>query len=796
MNNTNKPLNNIRLVGSPFIVIVMTTIISLGISIYCLSSGYFIIFQNLFYIPIIIACVYYTKKGFAFSVVLSFIYFFLIVSFTRDLAVIIEALIRVFIFAGVAGVTTFLSIKLMERQEELKQSNENLEHIVKEQTIELRKEIEKRKHNEEALSNSERKYRNIFEYATEGIFQSTPEGRYITVNPAFARIGGYSSPDEMIETVTDIQKKMYVHQEDRARLLELLNKHDIINNFEAEIRRRDNAIIWISMNVRAVRDQGGEIKFLEGTIGDITERKRAEEALIKSEMLNRRLVEHLPHRVFIKDLNSVYVTCNANYARDLGVSQEQIVGKDDFDFHSAELAEAYRTDDRVTMELGQMKEIEEQYIVADQERWVRTVKVPFLDEQGKIIGVLGVFEDITERKQAEQDLEKMMVLRQGVNTLQQSLLAPTALEEKLKEITDSIVRLFGADFCRIWLIQPGDLCEQGCVHADVKEGPHICRERNRCLHLVASSGRYTHIDGIVHRRVPFGCYKIGRVASEQDHKFLTNDVQNDPRVHNHEWARELGLVSFAGYQLRVPGGETMGVLALFAKYPIQAGEDAILDGLSSTTALIIKRDSAERSLHETLESLRNAFGTTIQVMVSAVESRDPYTAGHQLRVADLARAIATEMGLAQKRIEGIQMAGSIHDLGKLSVPAEILSKPTRLTNNEFSLIKEHSQKGYEILKDVESPWPLAQIVYQHHERMDGSGYPRNLKGDEILMEARIMAVADVVEAMASHRPYRPALGIEVALEEIEKNKGTFYDSVVADACLRLFREKGYQLSQA
>ncbi len=139
------------------------------------------------------------------------------------------------------------------------------------------------------------------------------------------------------------------------------------------------------------------------------------------------------------------------------------------------------------------------------------------------------------------------------------------------------------------------------------------------------------------------------------------------------------------------------------------------------------------------------------------------------------------------------MAGSIHDIGKLSIPAEILSKPTKLTDIEFSLIKEHPHSGYDMLKDVDSPWPLAQIVYQHHERMNGSGYPRNLKGDEILMEARIIAVADVVEAMGSHRPYRPTLGIEAALEEIEKNKGIFYDDAVADACLRLFREKRYQL---
>ena len=160
----------------------------------------------------------------------------------------------------------------------------------------------------------------------------------------------------------------------------------------------------------------------------------------------------------------------------------------------------------------------------------------------------------------------------------------------------------------------------------------------------------------------------------------------------------------------------------------------------------------------------------------------------------MACAIANDMGLDQDKKDGIKMAGGIYEIGNLYVPAELLCKTSKLSNNEFNLIKDHSLTGYEMLKNVESPWPLAQIVYQHHERMNGSGYPRNLKGDEILMEARIMAVADVVEAMASHRPYRAALGIEVALAEIEKNKGTFFDDAVADACLRLFREKGYQLA--
>ena len=182
----------------------------------------------------------------------------------------------------------------------------------------------------------------------------------------------------------------------------------------------------------------------------------------------------------------------------------------------------------------------------------------------------------------------------------------------------------------------------------------------------------------------------------------------------------------------------------------------------------------------------------IRVLGQTVEVRDPYTAGHQRRVSKLASAIAEKVGLSQDMIRGVRMAGEIHDLGKISLPAEILSKPTKLTSLEFGMIKLHPQTGYDILKGIEFSWPIAEEVYQHHERMDGSGYPRGLKGNEILLEARILAVADVVEAMNSHRPYRPALGLEKALAEIEMNRGVLYDPSAVDVCLHLFRELDYQ----
>jgi len=200
---------------------------------------------------------------------------------------------------------------------------------------------------------------------------------------------------------------------------------------------------------------------------------------------------------------------------------------------------------------------------------------------------------------------------------------------------------------------------------------------------------------------------------------------------------------------------------------------------------ITKRKQAE-------ERLKKTINATIETVSKTIETKDPYTSGHQHRVSQLATAIAKELNLSPDKIEGIRIASLIHDIGKIGLPTEILSKPTKLTDMEFNLIKEHSQKGYNILKPIDFSYPIAQIVLQHHERLNGSGYPNNLKGNKILLEARIIGIADVVEAMSSHRPYRPAWGIDKALEEISKNKGILYDPEVVDTCLKLFKENGFK----
>ena len=209
-------------------------------------------------------------------------------------------------------------------------------------------------------------------------------------------------------------------------------------------------------------------------------------------------------------------------------------------------------------------------------------------------------------------------------------------------------------------------------------------------------------------------------------------------------------------------------------------------------ANIRERNRAEEELRDSLKKLRTAMESIVGALVLAIEKKDPYTSGHQKRVATFAGAIAKEMGLPQDQIDGVRMAAMIHDIGKNAIPGQILSKPAKLGKLEMEMIKEHPQLGYDILKGIEFPWPVAQMVLQHHERIDGSGYPQGLLGDAIYLGAKILGVADVVEAMASHRPYRASLGLDKAMEEISKNSGILYDPDVVDAGLKLIREKGFE----
>jgi PAS domain S-box-containing protein len=250
---------------------------------------------------------------------------------------------------------------------------------------------------------------------------------------------------------------------------------------------------------------------------------------------------------------------------------------------------------------------------------------------------------------------------------------------------------------------------------------------------------------------------------------------------------EVAIVNYSFTAVRKDG--TMIEVGVHGTRATRGGRPAIIGFVQDISA----KKRAEEQIQRYVAQIENAFMSTVQVVTTLGEMRDPYTAGHQRRVAEIAVAIGAELGFDARRQEGLRVAGYLHDVGKIRIPSEILSKPGKLSPAEFRLVQGHAQASYDVLKDVEFPWPVAEVALQHHERMDGSGYPQGLKGEAILLEARIITVADVIEAMSSHRPYRAGLGIEAALAEIERGRGITYDPAVADACLKLFRGKGYSI---
>lgn len=275
---------------------------------------------------------------------------------------------------------------------------------------------------------------------------------------------------------------------------------------------------------------------------------------------------------------------------------------------------------------------------------------------------------------------------------------------------------------------------------------------------------------------------IIQLKNENSQKDFSIPVDKILGGENYKLPGEVILLSKSGQETHVHQNAT----------PIR-DENGGISGIVIAFSDITRSKLAEDELKKSWEKQKRAMEGTVQAMAFTIETRDPYTAGHQRRVTKLASAIAEEMGLSESEMEGVRLAGGLHDIGKIYVPAEILAKPGKITEVEYNIIKTHPQVGYDILKPIEFPWPIAEFVLQHHERMNGTGYPAGLTGDQIHMEARILAVADVIEAMATHRPYRAALTIEAALDEIEDNRDRLYDSKVVDACLRLFKDKGFSL---
>ena len=477
--------------------------------------------------------------------------------------------------------------------------------------------------------------------------------------------------------------------------------------------------------------ENGEITGIIAVARDITGRRDMEELSQRLEDRHHSLIETIPDGYFEIDLSGKYTFVNDIVCTNLQRTREELIGKDNREFQTPENA---KLTTRLFLNVYQTgipeRGIEIDILSKDGSEETYELSISLIkDTQGNPTGFRGISRNVTGRKKMEEALLKS--------------------EEKYRTIVENAQE-------GIFQTSPGN--RSLTMNQALADMLGYCSSEEAAGELI-NNFQQAYVDPETYREVMKTLRQHGSIKS-----FEAQLYRKDKSLI---WAN----MSITAVK------DTAGNLLYY---------HGIVEDISPQKKL-------EQERQNSIDNMRKSLGATIKALSAITEARDPYTAGHQKRVADLARTIATEMGLSSDRIDGIRLAGMIHDLGKIVIPSEILTKPTKLTNLEMEIIKTHAQAGYDILKDIEFPWPIARMVHEHHERIDGSGYPQRLKGDDILLESKIIAVADVVEAISSYRPYRPALGIETALEEIESKSGILYDQTVSRICLQLFREKHYSM---
>jgi PAS domain S-box-containing protein/putative nucleotidyltransferase with HDIG domain len=481
------------------------------------------------------------------------------------------------------------------------------------------------------------------------------------------------------------------------------------------------------------------ISFFEGigaSIGIAVARRHSVEALRESEEKYRLHFDNVTDVIYSIDPNLILLSISPSVGMLLGYRPEELVGKpiQQLQFLAADHLEMTCSDVRHVLAGNIIMAKVYEFIAKNGKGRFCEVSIAPLLHEGKAEAVICVARDITERKQAED-----------------------------------------------WLLR-----ERSMVDRIMKTSPAGITVVNRGGEIVFANKRAQEILGLT-------IDKLTGFTYDSPGWGITDFEGNPFPGENLPFRQVISTGSpVHGTRHAITSSEGRRIYLSINGAPI-VDEKGQISEVVFTIDDVTEQRRSEEKINEMLEMLRRSIEDTIQTMAMIVETRDPYTSGHQERVARLAVAIAEELKLSKEKTESIKMAGMIHDIGKMNIPAEILSKPSKLTPLEFSLIKSHAETSYRILSKITFPYPIAKIAYQHHERINGSGYPQGLKGEDTLIEARIIAVADVVEAMASHRPYRSALGIDAAIDEIDKNKGTLYDEDAVDACLRLFREKGFHL---
>jgi PAS domain S-box-containing protein len=805
-------------------------------------------------------------------------------------------------------------------------------------------DITERKRAEETLRQSEAKYRSIFDNAAEGIFQSTPEGKFLTANPAMARILGFSSPEELIRERTDIARQSYVHPEQREEFKRLMEQQNKVSGFEYEVPRKDGSVAWVSETAQAVWDATGRIVRYEGIFIDITERKQAVEALAQERNLLRSLIDNVPDYIYVKDTQSRFMIVNTALAHLVGSSTpDDLLGKTDFDFFPQELAAKYFAGEQALFQSGQaLLGCEEPTLDdAGNPRWASTTKVPLRDAQGNIFGLVGMGREITERKQAEEALARQAEeLRQRNEELARlyrasgSLISGTLLryQDLAQTIVEIVQQEFGQSNCSLLVVQkdsnelvrlvasgpyaervkyqnlaldgPGliplairtnKVVNVGDVHSapdyvqgweaaqselaiplkvgsdvigaiDVQssepnafspdderlmtvfaERAALALEHSRlnaqtearlqqltALRTVdmAISGSFdinltlgvlldqvtgqlgVHAADILafnattqmfkfacergfrtqmlqRTQLKFGAGYAWRAIRERravvvpDIQVEPDGLQRFPDLSGEQFVAYLGMPLIAKGQIK-------GVLEVFHREPLDLEKEryGFLEMLAGQAAIAIDNAELFDRLQSSNADLTMAYNSTLEGWASALEMRDKETEGHTRRVTELTIQLARALGVKENDMVHIYRGALLHDIGKVGVPDSIVLKPGPLTEDEWVIMRKHPQYAYNMLSPIAYLRLALDIPYFHHEKWDGTGYPRGLKGEQIPLAARIFAVVDVWDALISDRPYRKAWQKAKARQYIQEQAGLYFDPRVVRAFLNESFKKG------
>jgi PAS domain S-box-containing protein/putative nucleotidyltransferase with HDIG domain len=592
-------------------------------------------------------------------------------------------------------------------------------------------DITERKQAEDNLRESEERYLALFDRSLDLVFTRDFKGNFIDANPAALNLLGYQRED-----IPNLSIVSLLSPDQYPKTLQTLKELSETGRqkepTEYKLKCKDGRHVDVETR-ESVIYRDGKPYAVQGIGQDITERKLAEQALSKSEEKYRSILEQMDEGYYELDSKGNYTFVNDAICRQIGYLREELMGLN---------YKAYTPP-------GERRKVVEAYSgvfsTGKPRDWLRMVNIrkdgtsifvedsiyPLRDEKGEIIGLRGISRDITSKRQAEAALQES--------------------EERFRRITEN-----APDVIYRYRLKPTPGFEY-VSPASVKISGYTPEEYYADSLL---TGKVVHPEDQDQFKQYFR--SLGSLGTT----LVLRWIHKDGRVI---WTEEIDVPIYDAN-----------------------GEIVALEGIARD---ITDRKKAEEELKQALEQISMTLEGTIEAIAMMSELRDPYTAGHQRMVTKLALAIAEELGLSQDQKQTLRIAGLLHDIGKVNVPSEILSKPGKLSELEKGLTKAHVEASYDIVKAIKFPWPVCRIVIQHHERMNGSGYPHGLSGDKITLEAKILAVADVVEAMMSHRPYRPALGQDKALDEITKNRGTLYDESVVDACLRLFSEKGFKFAE-